>query len=158
MTIHEQILALLDERHASYRLCEHPAEGRSEQIAKIRGNRPEQAMKAIVVLVKRAKKDVFYSLAVLPGNRMLDLDALKAYYGAPKVIFAPLEKAKELTSCEIGAIPPFTFRPDLPLIVDPLVQQNEEIVFNAGLLQKSIFMKLEDYIRVAEPTFVSIAK
>jgi len=158
MTIHEQLIAFLEENHCTYRLCTHQAEGRSEEIAKIRGNEPSQAMKAIVIMAKMSKKEKHYYLTIIPGDKMLDLEALKAYTGAPKVIFAPRETAKEITHCEIGAIPPFSFNEELPLIVDPLVKQNEEIVFNAGELTKSIFMKLDDYIRVVNPTFVEIAK
>ncbi|WP_110955237.1 YbaK/EbsC family protein [Anaerosinus massiliensis] len=158
MTIHEKLIALLEEHHCTYRLCSHEAEGRSEQIAKIRGNKPSQAMKAIVIMAKMSKKEKQYYLAIVPGDKMLDLDALKTYTNAPKVIFAPKENAKEITECEIGAIPPFSFQENLPLIVDPLVKQNEEIVFNAGELTKSIFMKLDDYIRIVNPPFVKIAK
>ncbi|MBP2632049.1 MAG: hypothetical protein H6Q70_2677 [Firmicutes bacterium] len=158
MSIHEKLVTFLEENHCIYRICTHEAEGRSEQIAKIRGNEPQQAMKAIVIMAKISKKEKHYYLAIIPGDKMLDLDALKTYIGAPKVIFAPKENAKEITQCEIGAIPPFSFNEELPLIVDPLVKQNEEIVFNAGELTKSIFMKLDDYIRIVQPTFVQIAK
>lgn len=158
MTIHEQIISLLDENNCNYRICTHEAEGRSEQIAKIRGNKPEQAMKAIVIIAKFSKKEMDYYLTVIPGNAMLDLEVLKTYTGAPKVIFAPRERATKITSCEIGAIPPFSFNEDLKLIVDPSVKQNEEIVFNAGELTKSIFMQLTDYVRILQPTFVEMVK
>lgn len=158
MTIHEKIITLLEENHAIYRICEHQAEGRSEQIAAIRGNQPYQAMKAIIVMAKLSKKERKYYLAIIPGNKMLDLEAIKEYSGATKVIFAPRETAKELSECEIGAIPPFSFNPELSLLVDPAVKTNTEIVFNAGLLTKSIFMKLTDYIAIVQPTFIPIAK
>ncbi|MCC6567920.1 MAG: hypothetical protein IT315_01645 [Anaerolineales bacterium] len=32
---------------------------------------------------------------------------------------------------------------------DPLIQQNEEVAFNAGRLNRRIVMKLDDYIRIA---------
>lgn len=158
MTTHEELLRLLAEHHIAYRLCEHAAEGHSEAIAKIRGNDPHQAMKAIVILAKNTKKDFFYHLAVLPADKMIDLAALKAYLAVKKVIFAPLDKAREVSGCEIGAIPPFCFNPAMKLIVDPGIKDNEEIVFNAGLLTKSIFMKLTDYLQLVAPQWVHIAK
>jgi len=158
MTTHEKLLQMLDENHIDYRLCEHIAEGHSEEIAKIRGNDPHQAMKAIVLLAKNTKKDFHYHLAILPADKMIDLDALKEYLAVKKVIFAPLDKAREVTGCEIGAIPPFVFHPDMTLIVDPGVKDNEEIVFNAGLLTKSIFMKLEDYLQIVQVNWAAIAK
>lgn len=158
MDIHEQLINLLDENHAAYRICRHEAEGHSEQIAKIRGNHPHQAMKAIVVMAKISKKEQQYYLAVLPGDRRLDLASLSAALGVKKTIFAPLDKARELTSCEIGAIPPFSFNPNLSLIVDPQVKDNKEVCFNAGLLTASIFMEIDDYIRIISPKFIPIAQ
>jgi Ala-tRNA(Pro) deacylase len=57
----------------------------------------------------------------------------------------------------IGAIPPFSFSDQLQVLADPLIQQNEEVIFNAGRLDRSVFMKLDDYIRIAKPQIVKIA-
>jgi Ala-tRNA(Pro) deacylase len=57
----------------------------------------------------------------------------------------------------IGAIPPFSFNDQLQVLADPLIQENEEVVFNAGRLDRSIFMKLDDYLRIAKPQLVKIA-
>ena len=57
----------------------------------------------------------------------------------------------------IGAIPPFSFNDQLEVLADPLIQENEEVVFNAGCLDRSIFMKLDDYNRMAGPQLVKIA-
>ena len=71
---------------------------------------------------------------------------------------AAREKAQELTGCVIGAIPPFSFHEQLQVLADPLIQQNEEVVFNAGRLDRSIFMKLADYLRIAKPQMATIAQ
>jgi Ala-tRNA(Pro) deacylase len=73
------------------------------------------------------------------------------------VAFAAREKAQEITGCVIGAIPPFSFNDQLQVLADPLIQQNEEVVFNAGRLDRSIFMRLDDYIRIAMPQMAQIA-
>ena len=59
--IHEKLKALLDEHHAVYRVIEHEAEGRTEFITKIRGNRIEQAVKSMVVQVRMSKKENLYN-------------------------------------------------------------------------------------------------
>lgn len=155
--IHERLRALLDREGASYRVIEHEPEGRTEFITKIRGNRLEQAIKSIVVQVRVSKKENIYCLANVPGDCRVDLDGIKRHFEAKGVGIAPREKAEALTGCVIGAIPPFTFSDQLGLLVDPLVQENTEVVFNAGLLDRSIFMQLDDYIRIARPVLVSIA-
>jgi Ala-tRNA(Pro) deacylase len=156
-SIHERLCALLDERGVVYRVMEHEAEGRTELIAKIRGNRVEQAIKSIVMIIRFGKKETRYCLANVPGDCRIDLDAVRDHFGGTKSAFAPREKAEELTGCMIGAIPPFSFNSQLPVLADPLIRENEEVVFNAGSLEKSIFMKMEDYLRIVNPQLVKIA-
>ena len=156
--IHEQLCKLLDAEGATYRVIEHEPEGRTEVIAKIRGNRIEQSIKSMVLQVRLTRKENIYCLANIPGNCRVDFDGVKNYFNADSVAFAQREKAQELTGCVIGAIPPFSFSDQLQLLADPLVQQNDEVVFNAGRLDRSIMMKLSDYVRIARPHLVPIAQ
>ena len=155
--IHEQLCALLDQEGAVYRVLEHAAEGRTELIAQIRGNRIEQSIKSMTLQVRLNRKENIYCLANVPGDCRIDFDGVKKYFNADSVAFAAREKAQALTGCVIGAIPPFSFNDQLQVLADPLIQQNEEVVFNAGRLDRSIFMKLDDYIRIAKPVLVKIA-
>ena len=156
--VHDQLRALLDREGASYRVIEHAPEGRTEVIAKIRGNRIEQSIKSMVLQVRLTRKENIYCLANIPGDCRVDFDGVKAFYEADSVAFAKREKAEELTGCVIGSIPPFSFSDELQLVADPLIRQNEEVVFNAGRLDRSIMMNLEDYIRIAGPQMVAIAR
>jgi Ala-tRNA(Pro) deacylase len=155
--IHEQLRAMLDREGAAYRVIEHEPEGRTEVIARIRGNRLDQAIKSIVVQVRVAKKENIYCLANVPGDCRIDFDGIKNHFNAGSAAFAARDKAQELTGCVIGAIPPFSFNDQLQVLADPLIQQNEEVVFNAGRLDRSIFMRLDDYIRIAKPQLAGIA-
>ena len=155
---HEQLRALLDREGAAYRVIEHEPEGRTEVIAKIRGNRIEQSIKSMVLQVRISKKENLYCLANIPGDCRVDFDGVKKLYAASSVAFAQREKAQDLTGCVIGAIPPFSFNDQLRLLADPLIQENDEVVFNAGRLDRSIMMKLSDYIRIAKPELVPIAQ
>jgi Ala-tRNA(Pro) deacylase len=157
MDTHEQLRELLDKEGATYRLIEHEPEGRTEVIAKIRGNRIEQSIKSMVLQVRLTRKENIYCLANVPGDCRVDFEGVRSYFQADSVAFAKREKAQALTGCVIGAIPPFSFHDQLHLLADPLIQQNEEVVFNAGRLDRSIMMKLSDYIRIAKPQLVAIA-
>src|SRR5574340_710608 len=154
--IHTRLCALLEREGAVFRVVEHAPEGRTELIARIRGNRLEQAVKSIVVQVRLTRKENRYCLANVPGHRRVDLDAVRAHFAALSVAMANRDKAEALTGCVTGAIPPFSFNPDLQLLADPLVTSNEEIVFNAGRLDRSIFMRAEDYVRIARPQLTPI--
>ena len=156
--IHEQLRALLDREAASYRVIEHEPEGRTEVIAKIRGNRIEQSIKSMVLQVRMSRSENVYCLANIPGDCRVDFDGVKAHFGADSAAFAKREKAEELTGCVIGAIPPFSFSDRLVLLADPLIQENDVVVFNAGRLDRSIMMELDDYLRIAQPRLVPIAR
>lgn len=155
--IHGQLCALLAKEGATYRVIEHEPEGRTEVIAKIRGNRIEQSIKSIVVQVRLSRKENIYCLANVPGDCRIDFKGIKDHFNADSVAFASRDKAQELTGCVIGAIPPFSFNEELHVLADPLIQENEEVVFNAGRLDRSIFMKRDDYFRIAQPQLVKIA-
>ncbi len=152
---HARLVAHLEAAGARFRIVEHAAEGRSEQISVIRGNHPSQALKAMVVALKGG--GAAFALAVLPGDRRCDFAALAEAFGAKKARFAAPEDAQRLTGCVMGAVPPFTFDAALPLVADPAIQANEEVVFNAGRLDRSIFMPLADYLRAATPMLAGFA-
>ena len=163
--IYERLCALLDREGAIYRVVEHEPEGRTELIAQIRGNRIEQSIKSMTLQVRLTRRENIYCLANVPGDCRVDFEGVKKYFNADSVAFASKEKAQALTGCVIGAIPPFSFpgqitgagNNQLQVLADPLIQQNEDVVFNAGRLDRSIFMKLNDYIRIAKPVLVKIA-
>jgi Ala-tRNA(Pro) deacylase len=78
--IHQQLCALLDREGAVYRVLEHEAEGRTEFITKIRGNRIEQAIKSMVVQVRMSKKENLYVLANIPGDCRVDFESIKSHF------------------------------------------------------------------------------
>ncbi len=157
LDVHSRLRELLEREGASFRVVEHIPEGRTEVIAQIRGNRLEQAIKSIVVQVRLDRKQNQYCLANVPGDRRVDLALIQAHFGAESAAIAPRAKAEALTGCAIGAIPPFSFNEQLLVLADPLITRNEEVVFNAGRLDRSIFMKAADYVRIARPQLVDIA-
>ncbi len=53
----------------------------------------------------------------------------------------------------------FSFHPSLKLVADPLLfERFDEIAFNAGLLEKSIVMDTQDYLRIAQPELVAFRR
>jgi Ala-tRNA(Pro) deacylase len=109
------------------------------------------------VLVKIGKKESRYFLVNISGDRRANLDAVKALCGGTHVMFSPAEKACELTGCEMGAVPPFTFDSSLTLVLDLALLEHEELVFNAGRLDRSIFIHKDDYLKVASPMLAQVS-
>ena len=89
--VFDQLVALLSESKAKFRVIEHEAEGRSEAISVIRGNRPDQAAKAMVLDVRGGGAGKRHVLAILPGNRnSLITDPLKPLDMAIKKTWATI--------------------------------------------------------------------
>jgi Ala-tRNA(Pro) deacylase len=154
--VFDRLVARLEAEKADFRIIEHEPEGRSEQISRIRGNHPSQAAKAMVVAVKGGEGRKFV-LAVLPGDRRVDFGAIARAVGGRKAALAAPEEAKRLTDCEMGAVPPFSFSEALTLVVDPNLLSHDKIAFNAGRLDRSMFLATKSYLDVAKPLVAPIA-
>ncbi|MFJ6752115.1 YbaK/EbsC family protein [Streptomyces sp. NPDC091266] len=153
-----QLLALLQEGGARHRLIEHAPEGRTDVVSELRGHALDQAAKCIVVRVKVTKKSSRYALAVVPGDRRVNLGRLKELYDARHVSFADQATAERLSGCVSGSIVPFSFDPALELIVDPDLLEHREMFFNAAELHLSLALDTEDYRRLARPRVAPVAE
>jgi Ala-tRNA(Pro) deacylase len=157
LPVFDRLVALLEAGGARFRVLEHPAEGQSEAVARLRGTRPEQGAKAMLCVTRDAASTPV--LAVLPGPARLDFRKLGMAAGAKKATLADPAQARELTGCEMGAVPPFALAPGICLIVDPaLLSSNSEIAFNAGRLDRSIVLAVDDYLRLARPQVADIVR
>ncbi|MYX08665.1 YbaK/prolyl-tRNA synthetase associated domain-containing protein [Streptomyces sp. SID8375] len=152
-----KLIGLLDERGARYRIYEHAEEGATEAVSALRGNPVEQAAKCLVVMVKLSKKTKRYVLAVVPGDRRVDLGAVKALLGGSYAGFATPEVAERLAGSVSGSILPFSFDEELALVVDPALLEQPEIFFNAARLDRSLALATADYVAIAEPRVEPVA-
>ena len=155
---HNKLMTLLTEQGARFRVMEHEAVGKCEAVSELRGTALGQGAKALVCKVKGngVKKLV---LAILAADRQADLSQLANHFGGLKASLASPAEVDTLTACVFGAIPPFSFHPDLALVADPLLfERYDEIAFNAGLLEKSVVMDTQDYLRIARPELVVFRK
>ncbi|WP_338499001.1 YbaK/EbsC family protein [Streptomyces sp. SJL17-4] len=153
----ERITALLTARPDAYRIIRHPPEGSTEAASALRDHPLEQAAKSLVVRVATGKRSRRYVLAVVPGDRRVDLTALAARYGGRTANFAERTVAERLTRSVSGSIAPFAFSRELDLLVDDGLLVHDEIYFNAGRLDLSVALAVSDYLEVAMPAVAPIA-
>jgi Ala-tRNA(Pro) deacylase len=153
----QKLIGLLDGGGARYRVIEHPAAGKSEEVARIRGTEVGQGAKAMACKLQIPGSAALHVLAVLAADRQLDLAALAAEFGAKKASLMSPREIDAMTGCVLGAIPPFSFHPELRLVADPeLFERYREIAFNAGRLDASMVLDAEDYLRLAAPKMARI--
>lgn len=156
--IHQQLLALLDEQQARYRVMEHEAVGKCEAVSEIRGTALGQGAKALVCKVKGNGVNQ-HVLAILAADQQAELSRLAHHVGGLKASLASPAEVDALTACVFGAIPPFSFHRALRLIADPLLfERFNEIAFNAGSLEKSVILNTADYLRIAQPELVAFRR
>lgn len=156
--VHQHLLTLLGQQQARFQVVEHDAVGKCEAVSEIRGTALGQGAKALVCKIKGkgVKKHV---LAILAADLQADLSRLAHHFGGLKASLASPLEVEQLTACVFGAIPPFSFHPDLHLVADPvLFQRFDDIAFNAGLLEKSVIMNTQDYLRIAQPEIVDFRR
>jgi Ala-tRNA(Pro) deacylase len=58
--------------------------------------------------------------------------------------------------CEIGAMPPFGNLFGVPVYVDPALEKDEYIYFNAGNHVQTVRLKYEDFARLVKPQVVRL--
>jgi Ala-tRNA(Pro) deacylase len=155
--VFRQLVELLDGAGARYGVIAHPAAGKSEEVARIRGTEVGQGAKAMACKLKMPEGAPRHVLAVLAADRQLDLGALAACCGAKRASLMSPQEIAIMTGCVLGAIPPFSFHAGLELVADPeLFERFAEIAFNAGRLDASIVLAADDYLRIARPRMAAI--
>ncbi len=150
----EKIRTLLAENCVPFRELAHEPTRTSEDSARVRGEDISIGGKALLL-----KVDDDFRLFVMSAALRVDSGAIRKHLGARRSRFATPEELFEMTGLVPGSVPPFG-RPVLPfdLYVDESIIANQRIAFNAGSLTDSMFLKTEDYLRVAKPDVFRFAK
>lgn len=152
-----RLVDLLEAGGARYRFIDHAPEGQTAAASRLRGHPLAQAAKSIVVRVSLTRRCARYVLAVVPGTRRVDLDAVSRAFGGRGAAFATQARAEHLAGSVAGTIMPFAFDPGLALVADPALFDESEIYFNAARLDLSVALDTDDYARLGDPEVHPIA-
>ncbi len=158
MTTYDRLIDLLERGQARFRIIDHEPEGRTEPASALRRHALAQAAKCLVVRVALGRRARRYVLAVVPGDRRLDLAGLNRVYAGTEASFATREIAERLAGSVSGSVVPFALHPDLDLVVDPDLLVHDEIFFNAARLDRSVALATDDYVGLAGPRVEVIAQ
>lgn len=142
----ERVRRYLMENGIHYETHTHPTAFTTVETATA-GHVPRQQMAKVVLL----DVDDRLVMAVVPGDRMVDLDKVVRVLGASHVELAgEREFAVAFPDCEAGAEPPFGILYDVQMVVDEGLA-TENITFPAGTHQETITVALEDYLSLTHP-------
>ncbi|MFJ9153977.1 YbaK/EbsC family protein [Streptomyces sp. NPDC102270] len=154
---YDRLITLLDSSSIDHRLIDHAPEGTTDAVCALRGHPASEAAKCIVLRVKVDRRTTRHVLAVVPGDRRVDLDAIRTLFAARYVGFSEAETAERLARAIPGTVLPFSFDPELELIADPDVVKRPRLYFNAARLDRSLCLSGADYERLAKPRVEPIA-
>ncbi|WP_217236710.1 YbaK/EbsC family protein [Streptomyces sp. AC555_RSS877] len=154
---YEHLISLLDTASVDHHVIDHEPEGTTDKVCALRGHPASQAAKCIVLRVKVDRRTTRHVLAVVPGDRRVDLGAVRVLFDARYVGFSDAETAERLARAVPGTVLPFSFDPDLEVIADPDVVAQPRLYFNAARLDRSLVVSGADYERVARPRVERIA-
>lgn len=120
--------------HPAY--LEHEAVITSEDAAATRGFDLKQGIKAL--LFTNGKNE--WVIVDVPADRKVDQKKVAQNRGWSNkgIRMATPEEVIEITSCEIGSVPPFGHKTTIPILVDSGVYDNIESTFNIGLRTDSV--------------------
>lgn len=153
MVQQNELLRYLNDNHVEYQLHRHMPAFSAHDVA-VATHAPDREMaKTLVVQAGKQKW-----LAVLRADYRIDQRLLRHALETHSIHFVSEEELEMLfPNCEVGAMPPFGNLYGLPVIVDKLLAEDEEIVFNACTHTESVRMKFEDFERLVKPMVLEFA-
>ena len=162
MEVLQELISLFVEKGIDFEFMAHPPEGNTINASTLRGHSIEEAAKSMLVTVKKEKSSkseiVGYFLVVVPGHRRIDFKAVARYANGRRTDFANTSELSRLMKCQSGAVPPFSFHPEVKVLVDELIIEQDRIVFNAGRLDRSIAISTAMYVRNFDFPLAQISK
>ncbi|HEY3302716.1 MAG TPA: YbaK/EbsC family protein [Candidatus Binatia bacterium] len=154
MPILGKLKKTLDEAKISYEIYNHRLSFTAQETAQSLRHSGKKMAKVVIL-----KANGSYAMAVVPGNRMVSLRKARLALAARDVSVAGEKEFDALfPGCEIGAMPPFGNLFGLPVYVDPALETEEEIFFNAGNHQQTVRMSYGDFRKLVNPMIISLTE
>lgn len=152
--IRNEIIRRLREAEMEYQLLEHAATATSEESANVRGTKPEEGVKALILRGKTTRKNYQFCI---PADKKLDMKAVSEAVGE-KCEFEDGTVITTRFGLVPGGVPPFGNLMALETYFDEGVAKQERAAFNCGKQTESIIMKSADLIRLTEPKLAAFTK
>lgn len=154
MAIAEKVKSYLDNKHIGYQILQHSLAYTAMETAGAQHIPGKQLIKSVIV-----KADGKYLMCVLSSNYLINFEKLKKITKSKEAYLATEAEIENLfPDCEIGAGPPFGELFGLEVLVDRVVSENEEIVFNAGTHTDTVKIKYQDFARLTKSKEVNFGE
>lgn len=152
MTCLERIEHYLNQQGVRYEVLHHPRAFTAQRVAQ--AEHIPGKMQVKVVMLRAGDK---FLMAVLPAVAHVDVAALVKLAGNPCCLATEAEFKELFPDCELGAMPPLGSFYMLPVYADDLLEENDEIVIQAGTHTDSVKLAWDDYLRLERPTLAQLS-
>lgn len=154
MPIMRRLKEILDQARVSYEVYNHALAYTAQEVAATQHVSGKEMAKVVML-----KVDGALVMGVLMGSQKVSLNRAKQSLGANEVRVATEDEfISRFPDCEIGAMPPFGNLFGLPVYVDPALEQDEFIYFNAGNHVQTIRVRYKDFERLVQPRVARLAE
>ncbi len=154
MPILTKLRELLEQEKVPYSVHSHPEAYTALEIAAL--EHVKGRILAKVVIVKADAHQLV--MVVVPADRRVDFRKVAALLGTEDLRLAQEPEFRDsFPACEVGSMPPFGNLFGLPVLVDGLLAENDEIVFNAGTHTLTAKLRFEDFRRLVQPRIASLS-
>ena len=144
------IRQVLENEGIKYKVLEHPIAFTALEIAEAQHIPGQQVLKAVVL-----KVDTQLIMCVLSATRKVDFGKLLKELNGKEAHLVPEGLLAQLfPEYEVGAMPPFGHLAGLKVYVDKILDENDQVAFNAGSHREMLQVKFKDYLKLAQPTFI----
>lgn len=148
-----KIFDYLDQSRADYSVSEHQPAYSAQVVAAEEHERGRYVAKPVII-----KSQGNYIMCVLAAPHKVVFDKLRDYLGTQDVAMAREEETRGLfADCDEGAEPPFGGLYGIRTIMDQALECDDHIMFQAGSHDRAIHMRMEDYLKLAQPEIADIA-
>lgn len=156
MPLTNNVTRLLESKRVPFTVFELPAEKLGAMETARRLNVPaEQVFKTIVARREKAGKPI---LAVIPGNRALDLKALAAALGEKKLHLPTQREAEAMTGLQAGGISPLALiNKGFQVVIDDSAQKLKEIHISGGQRGLNIRLPVKELVKLVNARFAPVA-
>ena len=151
------ITRLLDNRKITYKAFELPRHKLgAEQTARLLNAPLSIIFKSIVIQRANPGKPI---LAVVPGDKEVNLKALAKVVGEKKVIAATQKNAERLTKLQAGGISPIALiNRGFEIVIDDSVLNQETVHISGGELGVNIRLRSRDLVDLTQAAVAKISR
>ncbi|MHC5082379.1 MAG: aminoacyl-tRNA deacylase [Planctomycetota bacterium] len=147
------VVEFLDSKGVHYEIRQHRPTFTAQQMAAEEHVPGMEVAKPVLV-----RADGKYFMCVLPACCKIDMDALRNDLRVEDIALADEEElAQAFDDCPLGSEPPFGHFYGLQTLMDESLEDDPDIVFQAGTHELAVRMDMRDYLSLEHPRVMNFS-